>query len=69
MVRYRAAARVRLGTHKSKPGENQVEELIQHFHVNDELPEQAVRRPVDVVEVDGTMNCGEKRTVQPPTTL
>lgn len=34
-----------------------------------EFPQEGVRGPVDVVEVDGTVDGGEEGAVEPPTSL
>lgn len=47
-------------THECKPGENQVEGLIYELNVDPELAQEAVRRPVNVVELDSTMNSSKE---------
>lgn len=55
--------------YQAEPGEDQIEQLIYHEYMNPELPHQAMRRAVDVVEVDGRVYGGEKGPVEPTTTL
>lgn len=56
-------------TYQGKPRENQVEQLINHFDVNPEFAKECVRRPIDIVEVNGTMHSGEERTIKPTSPL
>jgi hypothetical protein len=59
----------RKGTDESKPREDQVEKLIQHLHMDPELPEERVCRPIDVMKVDRGMNSSEEGSIQPATPL
>lgn len=56
-------------THQSKPGENEVERLVHHLNVDPELPAKRMRGSVNVIELDGGMDCGEEGTIQPSSTL
>ena len=57
------------GTYEGEPGENEIESLIQHLNMYPELPEDRVRRPVDVVEVERAVYRGEERAVEPAAPL
>ena len=61
--------RSRKNPHKGKPREDKIKRLVDEFDVNPELACKAVRRPVYIVELDGTMYCGEERAVEPSAAL
>jgi hypothetical protein len=56
-------------SHKSKPGKDKIKRLVDEFDVDPELAHKAVRRPVYIVELDGTVYCSEERPVEPSAAL
>jgi hypothetical protein len=46
--------------YKSEPRENQVEDLVDQFNVNPELAHDTVRRAVDIVEMESTVDGGKE---------
>lgn len=68
-VRSKLSRETSKWTYQSEPREYQIESLIQHLHVYPELAENAVRRAVDVVEMNCTVNGGEERPIQPTAAL
>jgi len=56
-------------TYESEPRKDEIEQLIEHFNMDPQLAHEGMRRAVDVVEMDSTVDGGKERTVQPPTAL
>lgn len=56
-------------THEAEPREDQVEGLVDELDVDPELAHEGVRRAINVVKVNGTVDRGEERAVQPPAPL
>ena len=46
--------------YEGKPRENEVENLVDHFDVDPELAQETVRRAVDIVEMESTVNSGKE---------
>ena len=55
--------------YEGKPGEHQIEGLVDKFEANQEFAHEAVRRPIYVMELDRAMYCNEERAIEPPVTL
>src|SRR6266853_883154 len=56
-------------THKGKPGEYQIEGLVQESDVDPQFSHKAVRRAIYVIELDRTIHRSKKRAIEPPATL
>jgi hypothetical protein len=47
-------------THEGKPGENQVERMVEQFEVYQEFAHKGVRRAIYVIELDDVVCHGEE---------
>lgn len=56
-------------THQSKPRKDQIESLIEHFHVDPEFTCKGMGATIDETKLDRTVNRGEEGSIQPSTTL
>lgn len=56
-------------THNSEPGEQHVDRLIRKLDKEENLPQERVMTPEDLVKVGQRVHCSEERSVQPPSPL
>lgn len=56
-------------TYRSKPSEQEGEDLVQHLNVEPELPQECMRRGIDVVKLGYAMNSSKECAVEPAATL
>jgi hypothetical protein len=52
-------------TYESKPRKDEIEYLIHQLHMDPEFAHHSMRRPINIVEMNGTVHCSEERTIQP----
>ena len=56
-------------TYEGEPRKDEVEHLIDQLDVYPQLTRKRMRPAIDEVEVEGTVNGGEERTVEPSSPL
>ena len=56
-------------TYQSEPREDKIEDLVDKFDVDPELTDERMRGTIDEVEVEGTVDGGEERSVEPSPSL